>query len=38
LSIEALHKRARLVRAAADRLSDEFGYPGEPEPRVKAAV
>jgi DNA-binding IclR family transcriptional regulator len=37
LSIEALHKRARLVRVAADRLSGEFGYPGEPEPRVKAA-
>jgi len=38
LSIEALQKRARIVRAAADRLSGEFGYAGEPEPRVKAAV
>jgi IclR family transcriptional regulator, KDG regulon repressor len=38
LSIEALHKRARLVRAAADRLSAEFGYTGEVESRVKAAV
>ncbi len=28
----------RLVRAAADRLSAEFGYVSEPEPRVKAAV
>jgi DNA-binding IclR family transcriptional regulator len=38
LSIEALQKRARTVRAAADRLSAEFGYGGEAEPRVKAAV
>ena len=38
LSIEALQKRARIVRAAADRLSAEFGYAGEPEPRVRAAV
>jgi IclR family KDG regulon transcriptional repressor len=38
LSIEALQKRARLVRTAADRLSAEFGYAGEAEPRVKAAV
>ena len=37
LSIEALHKRARMARVAADRLSAEFGYSGEPEPRVKAA-
>ena len=37
LSIEALQKRARTVRAAADRLSAEFGYTGEGEPRVKAA-
>ncbi len=37
LSIDALHKRARLVRAAADRLSSEFGYAGE-QPRIKAAV
>jgi IclR family transcriptional regulator, KDG regulon repressor len=29
LPIEALHKRARLVRAAADRLSAEFGYAGD---------
>jgi IclR family KDG regulon transcriptional repressor len=29
LSIEGLHKRARLVRVAADRLSAEFGYAGE---------
>jgi IclR family KDG regulon transcriptional repressor len=38
LSIEALHKRARSVRAAADRLSAEFGYAGESEPRIKAVV
>jgi IclR family transcriptional regulator, KDG regulon repressor len=37
LSIEALQKRARVVRAAADRLSAEFGYAGEPEPRIRAA-
>ena len=37
LSIEALQKRARFVRAAADRLSGEFGYSSEPEPRIKAA-
>ena len=29
LSIEALQKRARAVRAAADRLSAEFGYAGD---------
>ena len=29
LPIEALHKRVRLVRAAADRLSAEFGYAGD---------
>ena len=29
LSIEALQKRARAVRAAADRLSAEFGYHGD---------
>ena len=29
LSIEALQKRARLVRTAADRLSAEFGYTGD---------
>lgn len=34
LSIEALQKRARRVRAAADRLSAEFGYAGD----IKAAV
>ena len=38
LSIEVLQKRARLVRAAADRLSAEFGYTGRAEPQVKAAV
>ena len=38
LSIDTLHKRARVVRAAADQLSAEFGYPGEGETRVKAAV
>jgi DNA-binding IclR family transcriptional regulator len=38
LSIEALQKRARIVRAAAGRLSAEFGYAGESEPRVRAAV
>ena len=31
LSIEALQKRARSMRAAADRLSLEFGYAREPE-------
>jgi len=36
LSIEALQKRARFVRTAADRLSAEFGYTGETAP-VKAA-
>ena len=34
LSIEALQKRARRVRTAADSLSLEFGYPGG----IKAAV
>jgi DNA-binding IclR family transcriptional regulator len=34
LSIEALQKRARRVRASADRLSAEFGYAGD----IKAAV
>ena len=38
LSIEALRARTRVVRAAADRLSAEFGFTGESEPRVKAAV
>ena len=34
LSIEALQKRTRVVRVAADRLSAEFGFAGD----VKAAV
>ena len=38
LSIETLQKRAHLVRAAADRLSAEFGYVSEPEPRMRAEV
>ena len=38
LSIDALQKRARVVRAAAEALSAEFGYTGEAEPRVNAAV
>ena len=38
LSIEALQKRARRMRVAADRLSVEFGYAGEPEARMKAAI
>ncbi len=38
LSIETLHKRARSVRTAADRLSAEFGYTGDGEARVRAAV
>jgi DNA-binding IclR family transcriptional regulator len=37
LSIDTLHKRARVVRAAADKLSAEFGFPGEGAPRVRAA-
>ncbi len=37
LSIEGLQKRARLTRIAAERLSAEFGYIGDTEPRVKAA-
>jgi IclR family transcriptional regulator, KDG regulon repressor len=36
LSIEALQKRARLVRPAADRLSGEFGFTGDNAP-VRAA-
>ena len=36
LSIEALQKRARIVRAAADRLSGEFGYTGDSAP-IRAA-
>jgi DNA-binding IclR family transcriptional regulator len=38
LSIEALQKRARVVRAAADRLSAEFGYTRESEEQAKAAI
>ena len=37
LSIDTLHKRARVVHAAADKLSAEFGYPGESAARVRAA-
>jgi IclR family KDG regulon transcriptional repressor len=37
LSIDALQKRARIVRAAADKLSAEFGYPGDGAARVRAA-
>lgn len=37
LSNHALHNRARVVRGAADRLSDEFGHKGERDTRVKAA-
>ncbi len=37
LSIDTLKKRAALVRAAADRLSVEFGYTGEGAPSVRAA-
>ncbi|HEY5378770.1 MAG TPA: IclR family transcriptional regulator [Pseudolabrys sp.] len=36
LSIEALQKRARLVAAAAGRLSGEFGYTGDSAP-IRAA-
>jgi len=38
LSMDTLQKRVRIVRAAADRLSAEFGYTGALEPRFKAAV
>src|SRR6185437_6144865 len=38
LAIDALQKRARMVRAAADRLSSEFGLAGSREPRIKAVV
>lgn len=38
LSIDTLQKRARIVRAAAGKLSAQFGYAGETEPRIKAAV
>jgi DNA-binding IclR family transcriptional regulator len=38
LSADALQKRVRAVRVATGRLSSEFGFAGEPEPRIKAAV
>ena len=38
LSIDTLQKRARIVRAAADKLSAQFGYAGETEPRIKTAL
>jgi IclR family KDG regulon transcriptional repressor len=37
VSHEVLQKHARAVRAAAARLSAEFGYTGEAEPRTDAA-
>jgi IclR family KDG regulon transcriptional repressor len=37
LSVEALQKRARIVRGAAEALSAEFGYNGEAESKIKAA-
>jgi IclR family KDG regulon transcriptional repressor len=37
LSDAVLEKHARALRAAAARLSAEFGYTGETEPRVSAA-
>jgi DNA-binding IclR family transcriptional regulator len=37
MSHEVLQKHARAVRAAAARLSAEFGYTGEAEPRTDAA-
>ena len=37
VSHEVLQKYARAVREAAARLSAEFGYTGEPEPRIRAA-
>lgn len=37
LSIDTLQKRARIVRAAADKLSAEFGYPDAGAARVRAA-
>jgi hypothetical protein len=36
--MEALQKRARKMRTAADRLSVEFGYAREPDARMKAAI
>jgi IclR family transcriptional regulator, KDG regulon repressor len=38
LSPEAVQRQAQRVRAAADRLSAEFGFVGEGKPRVKAVV
>jgi IclR family transcriptional regulator, KDG regulon repressor len=38
LSMEALQKRARKMRTAADRLSVEFDYAREPDARMKAAI
>ncbi len=37
LSIDTLQKRLRFVRAAAERLSAEFGYTGDGAPRIRAA-
>jgi IclR family KDG regulon transcriptional repressor len=37
LSIETLQRRVRTVRAAAERLSAEFGYVGDGAPRIRAA-
>ena len=37
VSHEVLQKHTRAVRAAAARLSAEFGYTGEAEPRTAAA-
>jgi DNA-binding IclR family transcriptional regulator len=37
LSMETLQKRTRLVHTAADRLSAEFGFVGEPESRIREA-
>jgi DNA-binding IclR family transcriptional regulator len=38
LSVETLQKRARFVRAAAERLSAAFGLAGATGPRIKALV
>jgi len=37
LSTDMLQKRVRFVRAAAERLSAEFGYTGDGAPRIRAA-
>jgi IclR family transcriptional regulator, KDG regulon repressor len=37
MSQEVLQKHARTLRAAAARLSAEFGYTGAARPRIKAA-